>query len=99
MDHVFQSYRCTKYHSGIYCSKRCQATDYEEHKSICNYISQLERLEQKKRFGQYDCNVDLPVLPKNLNKLLKLIGSKSKINFDLNGIKCKGLWDTGSMVS
>ena len=22
-----------------------------------------------------------------------------KINFELNGIKCKGLWDTGSIVS
>ena len=84
---------------GIYCSKRCQETDYEEHKSICNYISQLEQLEQNKRFGQYDCNVDSPISPKNHNKLLKLIGSKPKINFELNGIKCKGLWDTGSMVS
>ena len=42
---------------------------------------------------------DAPSKPKQKQKLVKVIGHKPIINFNLNGKNFEGLWDTGSMIS
>ena len=61
-------------------------------------MSELDRRE-KLKLEQFNVT-DTEILPRKYRKqLVRLIGEKPIIEGYLNNQKCKGLWDTGSMVS
>ena len=92
-------FRCSKCLSGRYCSKECQYVDFNLHRDICNYISQLESIEQEKKFKSFNCSFKTPTSEKDRMKLIKLVGRRPLIKFTLNSKEFQGLFDSGSMIS
>ena len=91
-----------KYCSGCktthYCSKTCQLAHWSYHAVYCHAVSDLERLEKSKRYGNQTVR-QAQVDDGTRRKILKLVGDKPKIKCWLNGIENEFLWDTGSMVT
>ena len=91
-----------KYCSGCktthYCSKTCQLAHWSYHAIYCHAVSDLERLEKSKRYGNQTVR-QAQVDDGTRRKVLKLVGDKPKIKCWLNGIENEFLWDTGSMVT
>ena len=91
-----------KYCSGCktthYCSKTCQLAHWSYHAIYCHAVSDLERLEKSKRYGNQTVR-QAQVDGGRRRKVLKLVGDKPKIKCWLNGIENEFLWDTGSMVT
>ena len=91
-------YRCSKCLSGRYCSKVCQRKHFGEHRIYCDAITALESIERQNRMKDFDCSFETPMNSKQRRKLIRLVGEKPIINFNLNGVPCQGLFDTGSMI-
>ena len=87
--------KCKLCDGGCYCSEKCRIAHEPAHAHICKMIQQLAAQELQKRvfsvreIGQV----------KSRNKLVRLVGEKPVLDCSLNGVACKALWDTGSMVS
>ena len=96
---VVNLFRCQKCSAGLYCSSECRTLDSDNHKTFCENIVALEKLEKNKKFSNFDISYDTPLKPNQQMKLVKLIGHKPMINFTLNDKNFEGLWDTGSMIS
>lgn len=92
-------FKCVKCHSGLYCSKICQSKDRMNHRVLCSAINLLETYERDKQFKNFTVSDHEVVTEKQKLKLITLIGHKPTIEFVANNVPCKGLWDTGSMVS
>ena len=73
--------------------------DSDNHKTFCENIVALEKLEKNKKSSNFDISYDTPLKPNQQMKLVKLIGHKNMINFTLNDKNFEGLRDTGSMVN
>ena len=73
--------------------------DSDNHKTFCENIVALEKLEKNKKFSNIETSYDIPLKPNHQMKLVKLIAHKPKINFTLNNKNFEGQWDTGSMIS
>jgi len=92
-------FNCSKCHSGKYCSKKCQVSQYPEHSIYCESIVKLESIERDKHFNEFTVSESNPVPLKYQRKLVKLVGERPLIKFNLNNESFEGLWDTGSMIS
>ncbi len=89
---------CSGCKSTKYCSKECQKAHHNHHSTYCDAISDLEKLEKQKIYG------DKSVREQQLDfwkhaKIVKLVGNKPMLSCSLNGKQTKALWDTGSMIS
>ena len=90
--------RCSGCHSTYYCSKACQSAHWSHHSGFCGAISDLQKLEKSKRYGNK--SVRQPQMDDGTRrKVLKLVGDKPKFRSYLNDVEAELLWDTGSMVS
>ena len=96
---VVNLFRCQKCSPGLCCSSECRTLDSDNHKTFCENIVALEKLEKNKKFSNFDISYDTPLKPNQQMKLVKLIGHKPMINFTLNNKNFEGLWNTGSMLS
>ena len=73
--------------------------DSDNHKTFCENIVALERLEKNEKFSNIEISYDIPLKPNQQMKLVKLIAHKPMINFTLKNKNFERLWDTGSMIS
>ena len=92
--------RCQKCSSGLYCSKECVEKNKDEHVKICSSIQILEKIEKNKKireFKNFEIRNELPL--KTNRDIIRLVGERPLIEVFLDDVKCKCLWDTGSMIS
>ena len=92
--------KCGKCGSGCYCSDICRSNHHLEHRTLCSAIVDLEKLEKEKLSQRNSKSVNGSNLSYKLNRdIVRLVGERPVINVLLDGVDCKCLWDTGSMVS
>ena len=90
--------KCSGCHTTHYCSKKCQLEHWPYHSVLCGAISELEKLEKSKAYG--DKSVRQPQVDDcTRRKVLNLVGDKPKFRCFLNDVESEMLWDTGSMVT
>ena len=90
--------RCSGCHSAYYCSKTCQTSHWSHHSVYCHAVSELEKLEKSKRYGNKSVR-QLQMDDGTRRKVVNLVGDKPNISCFLNDVESKFLWDTGSMVT
>ena len=89
---------CSGCLSTHYCSEACQKSHWSYHAVYCHAVTDLEKLEKQKRYGNK--TVRQPQVDDGTRrKVLKLVGNKPKIRCFLDDKEDEMLWDTGSMVS
>lgn len=59
---------------------------------MCSAIGSLSSTDVKTMFKSH-------LKPASHRKLIKLVGRRCEVRCQLNGLKTKGLWDTGAMIS
>ena len=92
--------RCKDCSGGRYCSRACRDAHKPQHRDLCGYIAELEKMERAKLLCDSFSVREVDQVPLLLrNKLVKLVGEKPLLNCRLDGKRCDGLWDTGAMVS
>ena len=90
--------QCSKCKFFRYCSQACQRKHWNEHKTLCNELSDL--YEQKLRENFVDDGVDACHLSPRENAVItRLVGRKCTVQCSLNGVTTTALWDTGAQVS
>ena len=85
---------CASCRVAKYCNASCQKKHWSQHQSYCkalNILSQSNEIQ----VGESITHLS----PKDHAKISSLVGNKCMIDCNLNGIKTKALWDTGSQVS
>ena len=92
-------FRCSAHHSGIYCSKQCQTSDYPNHKEICTAIQEVENYSNTMFLNNIKTSSQSHLSPKEESKVVKLIGSKCLVNCSFNDISTEALLDSGAQVS
>ena len=93
--------RCSRCHSGWYCSVKCQRNHWTTHKRLCEAIASLSQCDSKtsaKTVEELKGSV-FELSPKTREKLVKLVGDKCVVTVGLEGVSSKVLWDTGAQVS
>ena len=90
--------RCGGCHATNYCSKKCQKSHHSYHRSYCNAIHELEKLEKDKVYRSYSVRDKQVDFWKHM-KMAKLVGRKPMLQCQLGGKAVKALWDTGSMIA
>ena len=88
--------RCKQCKSVLYCSMECQKAQWQEHKLLCQAISQLSNTESRE-FKDPACVGHLT--PTEHAKVIDLIGKKYMVKCLLNDCEVDMLWDTGAQVS
>ena len=96
---VVNLFCCQKCSAGLCRSSKSKILNSDTHKTFCENIVALEKLEKNKKFLNIETSYDTPLKPNQQMKLVKLIGHKPMIKFSLNGKNFEGLWDTGIMIS
>ena len=92
--------RCKQCKGGCYCSGKCRENHKTEHRELCENIIKLEEMEAAKREANaFSVRESNQVKLKLKNRLVNLVGEKPMLSCVVGGIECKGLWDTGAMVS
>ena len=92
--------RCQKCSSGLYCSEVCVEKNKHDHVKMCVAIQTLERIEQNKKISElqnFEIRNELSI--KTNRDIIRLVGERPLIDVLLDDVKCKCLWDTGSMIS
>ena len=91
--------RCKECKSGVYCSRACRDLHKQDHQELCGHIQELEKIEKSKLVADaFTVREENQVPLRIRNELVRLVGEKPLLSCSLEGKKCKGLWDTGSMV-
>ena len=90
--------KCSGCQSTYYCSEKCQHSHWSYHSVYCHAISDLEKLEKCKQYGNQTVR-QTQVDDGTRRKVLKLVGDKPKFRCFLNDLESELLWDTGSMVT
>ena len=90
--------RCGGCKAITYCSVKCQKAHRSYHAPYCAAISDLEKLELDKIYGDKDVR-QKQLGVKLRRKMMKLVGEKPMVDCFLGGKSFELLWDTGSMVS
>ena len=90
--------RCSGCHATHYCSKECQKVHKEHHLVYCSHITELEKIERCKLYGNKTVHQRQDDL-KLRRKIMKLVGEKPMLRCRLGEREEEMLWDTGSMVS
>ena len=86
--------RCKVCRSGMYCSSRCREDHAAVHKSLCDYIKQLEDIEfAKRKFSVRETNQ-----VRVRSQLVRLIGEKPVMKCRMYGKDVDALLDSGSQV-
>ena len=88
--------RCKQCKSVLYCSMECQKAQWQEHKLLCQAISQLSNSESRE-FKDPACVSHLT--PTEHAKAIDLIAKKCMVKYLLNDCEVDMLWDTGAQVS
>ena len=81
-----------------YCSESCQQQHWNEHKTLCKQLSELNEQKLRENFsndGVYACHLT----PREDSAITRLVGKKCTVQCSLNGVKTTALWDTGAQVS
>ncbi len=81
-----------------YCSEACQKSHWSYHAVYCHAVTDLEKLEKQKKYGDKTVR-QAQVDDGTRRKVLKLVGNKPKIRCYFDEKESELLWDTGSMVS
>ena len=77
--------KCSGCHTTHYCSKKCQLEHWPYHSVLCGAISELEKLEKSKAYG--DKSVRQPQVDDcTRRKVLNLVGDKPKFRCFLNDV-------------
>lgn len=94
--------KCAGCHCDVfYCSTACQQKDWETHKDLCVTIRRAEKIIDERISEINENNVsnsENELTPKSKNKLVKLIGEKCTVTFEVEGQREALLWDTGAQV-
>ena len=91
--------RCKSCKGGLYCSRKCRDAHTAIHKDLCGHITELEKIEDRKRsISAFSVREENQVKLKLKNRLVQLVGEKPMLRCTLNGKDSEALWDTGAMV-
>ena len=85
---------CASCHVAKYCSVSCQKEHWLQHQVYCKALNISSRSNEI-HVGEAVAHLS----PKERAKVVFLVGNKCIIDCNLNGMKTKVLWDTGSQVS
>ena len=92
--------RCKECLSGSYCTDSCVEKHKSAHSQICFTIQDLERLETAKKYRELkDLEMGSRLSMTSNRDIIRLVGERTLVDVRLDGISCKCLWDTGSMIS
>ena len=91
--------RCSRCKARWYCSKTCQTTDWETHKTIQALAIKYEEADLGRGHGDDPHAFKTHLTPKQQDKLIKLVGRKCQVRCKVNGVELTALWKTGAQIS
>lgn len=103
--------QCSGCKSVVYCSEKCQASNWSSHQTLCKAIRDLTERgtdgPSNKEANQKTPEIHVNELkghvyecpPRTKTKVVKLVGQQCVVSCLLNDISVEVLWDTGAQVS
>lgn len=90
---VHQCLRCSQCNTSYYCSKFCQREHWNEHRKLCQAISEVERRERGPMTGGQTLKTSFlaHLTPTQRSKLTKLVGRKCIVSCFVQGKKVNAL--------
>ena len=87
--------RCSSCEATHYCSKRCQKKGWIQHKKLCQGIQHLA----DKQLDAITKRVEVGSRTGRERRIAKLIGDRTMVSCQIEGVETEVLWDSGSQVS
>ena len=87
--------RCTSCEAAYYCSKRCQKKGWIQHKKLCKGIQHLA----DKQLDAISKRVEVGSRTGKEKRIARLIGDRTMVSCQIEGVETEVLWDSGSQCS
>ena len=91
--------QCSNCRFFTYCSESCQQKHWNEHKTLCKELNELDEQKLRENFSNNDGVYACHLTPREDLAITWLVGKRCTVQCSLNGMNTTALWDTGAQVS